>query len=175
MRLKKFLSLAMASAMLTLTMATGVTAFADITVSGGQSQGAVKVKTTGSTANPRSYNVSVDWDSLEFEYNFGTRTWDPAKHDYKVDPQSGWTKSTADITVTNHSNVGVTVSVTYSAAGQNYGISGSITGGRGTLESAEGKTPEQADSLTARLTLDTAPTTSITQSTQIGTVTVRVG
>lgn len=173
MRLKKFLSLAMASAILTLTMATGVTAFADLSSTGQSEPKSVKVKTN----NPgtKSYYVAIDWGNLEFEYKFGSKEWNHETHTYGTNEQDpGWQGNTTTITVTNHSNASVNVSMKYIPGNQNYGISGEITGGNRTLESAEGKAAGEADYLTATFTISGTPDTTLASYTDVGTLMVTV-
>lgn len=66
----------------------------------------VEVK-IGITGGEIIYNLDVSWDDLIFTYDFGT--WDPETHQYTA----GWDKTSASISVTNHSNAEVTVDATY--------------------------------------------------------------
>lgn len=121
------------------------------------------------------YNVDIAWGDMAFTYTAAAGTWDPAKHAYtgaeggtwKVDKDGGNT-----ITVTNHSNTGVTAVFSYAAAEGFTGISGSFDKESLALETAVGTEVANAPSGTAALTLDGALGSDTTANTTIGTITV---
>lgn len=57
-------------------------------------------------------SVDVEWDSMDFIYTVTQNAvWNPETHKYDHgDPVAAWNKDASVITVTNHSNVGVTAS-----------------------------------------------------------------
>lgn len=59
------------------------------------------------------YSVDIAWDSLEFTYNLGTGDWNPTNHSVTADGATGWDKESANIKVTNHSNVGVSINASF--------------------------------------------------------------
>lgn len=67
-------------------------------------------------------SVDISWDAMNFTYSEGTLgTWSPENHSYSGGTEGGWSADKAGITVTNHSNVGVdaTMSFTATASGVN--------------------------------------------------------
>lgn len=73
------------------------------------------------------YQVDINWGSMVFTYNEGSRgTWDPKTHTYKDDGvEEGWTyeEGANEITVTNHSNATVTVEVEFKPNSSNMEVS----------------------------------------------------
>ena len=60
-------------------------------------------------------SVDISWGAMEFTYNKGN--WDPQKHEYTNGTEkNAWTANGNTITVTNHSNVGVTASFGFAKA-----------------------------------------------------------
>ena len=62
--------------------------------------------------------VSVDilWDAMEFVYTPSSRgEWDPDSYTYVGGTPASWTSTTNTITVTNHSNVGVTAAFRFTS------------------------------------------------------------
>ena len=62
--------------------------------------------------------VSVDilWDAMEFVYTPSSRgEWDPDSYTYVGGTAASWTSTTNTITVTNHSNVGVTAAFRFTS------------------------------------------------------------
>ena len=79
------------------------------------------------------YNVDIAWGELTFTYSEHTeKTWNPATHTYDEDVTGGWDKTEASVTVTNHSNVEVTVAMALTPV-EGTGVEVSLTGGNGTL------------------------------------------
>jgi hypothetical protein len=93
-------------------------------------KGDVYVKVANAPQNltvNKVYKVDVKWDSLEFTYDFGSSnqnksdleiTWDPDNHKYSLeegnDAVTGWgDKTSANVTVENHSNAAVSVTTTF--------------------------------------------------------------
>lgn len=125
------------------------------------------------------YSVDVSWGSMEFTYTGETEgTWDPKTHTYVEKKAAGWScaEGADKVTVTNHSNADVDVSFSY-VPNEVYNIGGSFdktettTLARGVVND-----PDNADSVTASLTLDenTPLGSSVTSETVIGTVTVKL-
>lgn len=67
--------------------------------------------TVDTTDTAKRYNVVVSWKAATFEYDRDNSTWDPSKHEYSDDGE--WTTSEVEgaVTVANHSNADVVISV----------------------------------------------------------------
>lgn len=128
-----------------------------------------------SGSGEKVYNVDITWDSMSFNYTETTKsTWNPTTHTYST-PAGSWDKTEADITVTNHSDVGIQVDVTYTAAKADTGITAKITNGSAALKAGEEGKPKEADKMTATLTISGKPNTNVTENgVTIGTVTIRI-
>lgn len=119
------------------------------------------------------YSVDIVWEDMTFTYNETTeKVWNAADHSYTTTTTGVWDKTTAKITVTNHSNAAVTATLTYSAEA-NTGVNGSLNTTQKVLAAgAEGK-PDEADALVATLTISGTPTETVTESgIKIGTITI---
>jgi hypothetical protein len=107
------------------------------------------------------YSVDVAWTDLSFTYNEGKLSWSPEDHDYtKADADAKWTDAEGSVTVTNHSNADVAVTVSFSDANADDGLSVEVDNGSFTLESAVGKKGQDGDSDVAALTAKGTPTAS---------------
>lgn len=166
--MKKILSLVLALVML---MSLATTAFA---VGTGSHTGVVKGKYAGGTTTPDVVSVDISWGAMEFTYTEGgTNDWNSADHSYTDNGTSGWTASGNTVKVTNHSNVDVDVSFAF-AAETGYSVTGTFDVTSDTLAAGvEGKYNE-ADSVTATLTLAGSLANTVTALTKIGNITVTV-
>lgn len=121
------------------------------------------------------YSVDITWGDMAFTYTAEAGIWDPATHK-TTDAEGGvWTVDKDGgntITVTNHSNTGVTAAFSYAAASGFEGISGSFDKESLALKTAVGTEVANAPSGTAALTLDGALGSDTTANTTIGTITV---
>ena len=112
---------------------------------------------------------------MEFTYSAGSgRTWNPATHTYSSGGTGGWSHSDNTITVTNHSNAAVRANLAYDQAAGFTGITGSFDKSTMNLETAEGKTFENASKDTAALTLSGTLDSTVTGPTTVGTITVTI-
>lgn len=171
--MKKLWAIIASAAML---LSAGVTAVAADSPDTGQDNTVdVTAKYTASAGTEPLYNVDIAWESMVFTYTeSGTKLWDPSTHMYTTVTDGEWDKTEADITVTNHSSVAVAVSVEYTPA-DDTGVSGAITNGSATLAAGVDGKPDEADKLTATLTVSGAPLGSVTEDgVKIGTVTVKI-
>ena len=118
------------------------------------------------------YSVDVTWTDVSFAYNAGTTQWNPENHDYSASGTAAkWTDNKGTVTVANHSNADVAVTVSFAKAETANGSANiAISNGTFTLESAVGKAVNAADSKAATLTASGKPTSNAT----IGTVTVAI-
>ena len=76
----------------------------------------------------RVYKVVVAWGDLNFKYTGGV--WNPDSHVYAPAADAanaGWDKTSETITVTNHSNWGVSYAATWAAnSGEKNGVTGTL-------------------------------------------------
>ncbi len=132
--MKKILATILA---LTMVFSLGVSAFAadtspkNIEAVTGDNTAEIDVtlNATLPTATP-SYYVTVEWDSMTFEYAGGSAgTWDHTNHQWTGASTGSWTDDSADITITNHSSEGVTVAGSYAPATSGQYVSGTAYNG----------------------------------------------
>lgn len=110
--MKKFFAIALA---LVLTLALAVTCFAEVTgdktgLKTGESatQNITVTYTAGDTDDTKVYAVDVKFGALSFEYTAeGNSGWNVEEHTYTTVPAS-WNATGNTVTVTNHSNDGIT-------------------------------------------------------------------
>ena len=155
-----------------------VTAFATndkIEATGGTATKAVTASYHSGAGGGTVYSVDITWGSMEFTYSEGpSPTWDPETHTSGQGGTGGWSNSGNTVTVTNHSNTAVTARLIYTSETGYEGISGSFDKSTMNLETAEGKTFENASKDTAALTLSGTLDNSVITSTTIGTITVTI-
>lgn len=114
-------------------------------------------------------SVDVAWESMIFTYAAGQQgVWNPESHSYqgsKTDAE--WIRNSADITITNHSNVGITANLTFA---QTASATGSF-GGKDTveLETAVGTLYSEAPSMVIPFTVNG---TMSDGETTLGTITI---
>lgn len=106
---------------------------------------------------PDVYSVDISWVSMTFTYSLEeTKTWDAEKHSYDIASEKSWDKTSAAVTVTNHSNVSVSVSMEYIPE-NGTGITGSLSADSAVLNAGEEGNYSGADSFTAVLNISGEP------------------
>ena len=174
--MKKFFALALA---LALTLALAVTCFAaveaEIEAIDGTATNDVNVTYQAGGTSATVYGVDVVFDDMTFTYTAASQgTWDPDSHTYKDIAGATWSKTSANIKVTNHSNAAVAVTVSYANVQDYEGdVEASISNGTFTLDSAVGTQTAAAPNNTAVLNISGAAA-STDNNTKIGTVTVTI-
>lgn len=169
--MKKVLSIILT---LVLVLSMSVTAFA-------AESGDIKV-TYSQPDTEKVTIVDLTWGSMEFNYNSGDKkVWNPNTLEYEIvegeEGDASWTPANEGgdtVTVTNHSNIALCVTVTYTAAAEN-GVTGSVENGTFLVATSVGTEKENAPKGSAKLTLDASsvPTTwSENGATTIGNITV---
>ena len=162
--MKKFFALALA---LVLACSLAVTCFAATAGSGD-----VTATYAAGAAAATVHSVNVAFGDMKFTYTGASQgVWDADEHKYEGATEAAWTAVGNTVTVTNHSNVAVDVTVTYAAATGFEGVTGTITNGSFNLATAVGTAVSAAPSATATLNLSGALAEGTTNAT-IGTVTV---
>ena len=162
--MKKFFALALA---LVLACSLAVTCFAATAGSGN-----VKATYAAGAAVETVYSVDVKFGDMAFTYTAASQgTWNADEHKYEDATEAAWTAVGNTVTVTNHSNVAVAITVTYAPATDFEGVTGTITNGSFNLATAVGTEFSAAPSATATLNLSGALAEGTTNAT-IGTVTV---
>lgn len=121
------------------------------------------------------YSVDIAWDSLEFTYNLGAGNWNPLNHSVTADDDTGWKKEFANIKVTNHSNVGVSISAlfadTQTTATRN-DVTATLTNNIFNLDAGKLNEYATADNDTAVVEISGTPSTETAFT--VGTITVTV-
>lgn len=158
-----------------LVTVTAFAADATITEAGKSATKAVKASYLSGAGGGTVYSVDITWGSMEFTYREGSgTTWDPATHTSGQGGTGGWSSSGNTVTVTNHSNTGVTAALTYASAAGYEGITGSFDNSTMNLATAVGTAFAEAPANTAALTLSGTLASTVTRPTQIGTITVTI-
>ena len=121
------------------------------------------------------YNVDIAWGELTFTYSEHTeKTWNPDTHTYDTETSGGWDKTEASVTVTNHSNVEVTVAMALTPV-EGTGVEVSLTGGNGTLAAGVEGDVAGAAAVTGKLTVSGTPNDPVTaEGIKVGEITVTI-
>lgn len=133
----------------------------------------------GSGETDEIVSVYVTWEDMEFTYTpASSGTWDPNTHRYTGTSIDGvWSSSSNGITVTNHSNVGVTASLDFESE-EDLDIDGEFRNADEqatdsiTLPSAVGTEPNEAPS--ERVTFHVTEGTIDEDHDSLGTITVTI-
>lgn len=123
------------------------------------------------------YSVDITWGNMKFTYvDASDGEWNPLTHTYDGATTAGWTcdEGANEITVTNHSNAAVGVTLTYSATEGYAGISGTFDKNTLNLATADGTARDEAPTATATLTLRGALASTVTEEAMIGQVIVQL-
>lgn len=166
--MKKALSLTLA---LALILSLAIPAFAaDL---GGSHD--VTAKYQKSENEEAIYNVDIAWGELNFTYSEHTeKTWNPDTHTYDEDTNGGWDKTEAAITVTNHSNVSVTVAMALTPV-EGTGVAAALEGGSAVLEAGTEGDVAGAATVTGKLTISGKPNSSVTaEGIKVAEITVTI-
>lgn len=180
--MKKTLALLLTLAMvlsLAIVPAAAATTTNNITTIGGTATHDVTATyktSSGSTGGSTVYSVDITWGDMAFTYTAGSAgTWDPNTHSLTGGTGGAWAPDTSDgnkITVTNHSNAGVTASLTYTAETAFSDITGSFSKTSLSLATAAGTTVANAPSDYTTLSFFGALASDTLTGTKIGTITV---
>lgn len=128
---------------------------------------------------PEVFKYTVSWETFNFTYDL-TKTWSDTQLEYS---ESGtWTKNAATVTVTNNSNVDVTVAFSYADNDETYvdGIEVGLVKDSALVDALDDVTlGNKADgdsnlSTTATVKAEGDPTSASSGTTLVGTVNVSV-
>lgn len=160
--MKKSLTFLLVIAMLAMV---SVTAFA-ATNDGSAATGIdVNGEFVAADAPADKISVEIKWDEMKFTYTEAQKVWNPATHQY--DQGDGtWSSEAKDITVSNHSNIGIKAAFTFNG---NNGITGSFDNAELTLSTASGKTLSDTPSATSKFSVTGG---KLTESGKLGTIEV---
>lgn len=160
--MKKTLTFLLVIAMLAMV---SVTAFA-VTNDGSAATGIeVNGEFVAADAPADKISVEIKWDEMKFTYTEAQKVWNPETHQY--DQGDGtWSSEAKDITVSNHSNIGIKAAFTFNG---NNGITGSFDNAELTLSTASGKTLSDTPSATSKFSVTGG---KLTESGKLGTIEV---
>jgi hypothetical protein len=122
----------------------------------------------------RSFELS--WGDLTFTYaETVEKTWNVNTHDYDEEVTGGWTKDSADITVTSHSNVELKVTMTVASV-EDTGVEVTVEGGTGTLEAATPENVNNAPTITGTVKVSGTPNGDVVsaEGVKVASITVTV-
>ena len=158
---------------LAMVMCVSGTAFADGSFTT-DSTAAIDISASYKAGSAASDVISVDiaWGSMDFEYTDAAEgVWNPATHTYTGASTGSWTSAGNEITLTNHSNVGVKAAFGYTRAVET--VTGTFSDGDELiLATAVGTAVEEAPSASVSLMLD--GTLTAETAGKVGQVTVSI-
>lgn len=166
--MKKILSLALALAMMLSLSVPAIAAEVN------NNSKEVTAKYVMGTDGGTIYSVDVTWGNMQFTYTAASKgTWNPETHVYDGAMNAAWsyTEDANKVTVTNHSNTGINVDLTYNKATGYDAVTGTFDNSTLTLANAEGTEVPSAPTASALLTLSGDLAVS-TEDVTVGTVTV---
>ena len=135
----------------------------------------VKAQYSLVSVTPASYSVDLRWTDMTFAYTReDTHIWDPLTHTYRTGSRSGWDRTRGTVTVTNHSNVDVQVTVEYLPE-PDTGIKGILKNASARLKAGVVGDYAGADSMTATLTVSGTPEDTVTAAgTKVGRLRITI-
>ena len=118
--MKKIITLVLA---LVMIMSMSVTAFAAESEATNDGKSNTSITVTGKyvASEPEAViSVDISWGAMEFTYSEGSKgTWSPTNHQYENATEAGWNVTGNTITLTNHSNVPVNATFSFTKADEN--------------------------------------------------------
>ena len=182
--MKKLFTILLAVAMLASMSVTAFAADDTVTTDGDSKDISVNAKYVDGVSTPDVISADSEWGAMEFTYSVGgTKVWDAQTHQYTVTGATGgWSENGNTVKVTNHSNVDVKATFTYAPESGNT-LTGAFTydnsktaDSTGAVSLAAGVVGQvsAADYVTATLKLSGTPSSTMTDFTKVGTITVKI-
>ena len=166
--------------LLTLSMIMGMTLSANaatVTTIPGTDSAEVKATYNDAEGKKTIYSVDITWENLSFQYNEAVvGTWNVGTHVYDGSAPAGWQTGTGTITVTNHSNAGITATPTYAQAEEYESVNMIFTKTSLSLDTADNGKDGAAGTPTSG-TITVTPNGALPEGakdTVIGTITVEI-
>lgn len=191
--MKKILALVLAVSMLFALALSANAAVGSTTLEAGiagETSKPVKVTVNGVEVASTIYYVVVEWDSLNFTYDFDEagRVWDPEAHEEVITQgNAGWEVDTAngqdaisngvkgDITIVNHSNAAVSYTAELAVGDDLAGVAVALNGDDAkTLTSGVGLTFDTADKGTFAVEITGAPSARVEAITTVKTLNIDI-
>ncbi len=178
--MKKLFTIVLAVIMMMATATSAFAAAGSETSNGGETSFSVNARYSDSVGCPTVVSVKVEWGVMEFTYSVGgTWDWDATTHTYTNNEVAHWSADGNTVSVTNHSNVDVDVEFNYEPVSGNslvgsFAFDKTANNNKVALSAGELNNPNGADRVVATLTLSGTLAESVTESTQVGTVTVKI-
>lgn len=156
---------------LVLLLLSGILAVHALAAPIGSKKIDVKAQYRAVSTTPASYSIDLSWTDMTFSYTReDTHIWDPLTHTYKIGSKAGWDRTRGTVTVTNHSNVDVSVKLEYLPE-QDTGVKGVLKNASARLKAGVVGDYAGADSMTATLTVSGIPDDGITAAgTKVGSL-----
>ena len=166
--MKRIITLLMALAMV---MSLSVTAFASYLFESKD----VTSKYEKTEREQPIYNVDLNWGDLTFTYTETVeKVWNPDTHTYDTTTTGSWDKTESTVTVTNHSNVSVAVTMSVTPI-DGTGVDVSLTGGNATLAAGEVGNVDGAASVTGTVKVSGKPNSTVTEDgIKVASITVTI-
>lgn len=168
------------------TLAADPTPITGPTTSLGEGSYSINVNGTYVPRAGDTVSVDVTWGEMSFTYSEASSgVWNPTDHSYPNPVTGGWSKNKPEITVTNHSDVGVVAELSFAAA-SGVSVTGTfyeksaegetetytpVTSPKATIASAVGTTAENAPKKSWYFGIGGAP---ITETGSLGSITVKL-
>ena len=125
-------------------------------------------------------SVDLSWQAMEFTYTPSSKgTWNPNTHSYDGGSEASWSSTSNQITVTNHSNVGITTSFAFQSE-EDLGLRGEFRNESNqtveslNLESAENPNGGVGNAVTKTVTFHITSGSISEKTDSLGTITVRI-
>lgn len=173
--MKKLFALTLAVVMIFAMTISASAANSETVTDAGSQNINVEGKYVDESTKDEKISADVVWGAMEFSYTkTGKYVWDADQHQYLDQTQNNWSATGNTVTVTNHSNVAVSVNLKFTA-NTGYSVTGTFDNSTFDLPSAEGKAVDATElakvsTLTLGGELDSGNTTMAT----VGTISVSI-
>lgn len=122
------------------------------------------------------YSININWGDMLFTYTEPSKgTWNPQTHDYDNPITGGWSSNGNIIEITNHSNVDVTITLSYSSKTElDITPTATFSNEYFTLKTAEGTSVDNAPSKSVSLELSGEIDKNIVDNQEIGSISIKI-